>query len=455
MPYAHTTWSALRSALSDRLGDTTFWTDDAAVYSENQGYLKEALRVWAACAHRWKERVVFNATANTHWYDLTAVTTTPASRMAYSVRDRFLLAEIQYHLIEPVNFSTWTGTEQFTFAEIVAALQRRRNQFLLEAGCHLIRSVLNISPLPAEGRFEIPLNAGLPIIDIRRLSWINTSGVYTQLWRDDEFAGSAFLPNWGITPEVTPRVYSQVATPSLQIQFIPAPGDVGQIEVVGVYAGAALDPGSGSGVLLGVPDNFAWVVKYGAMADLLGKEGNARDVLRAAYCERRWREGCELARIYSPVLFGQVNGQSVNIDAVQQMDSFLAGWQNTAATVPNLIGAAGMNLVALSPKPSDAHSVTLDVLIPAPIPSSDSAQLQLGPEEIDAVLDYAQHIAAFKQGGQEFQDTVPHYENMIRLAALQNERIRACASFAGPIFGQTTGEEKFRPRRRAGETLEV
>lgn len=455
MPYAHTTWSALRSALFDRLGDSTFWTDDTAVYSEIQGCLKEALRVWAAAAHRWKERVVFNATANRHWYDLTTVTTQPAAKMAYSVRDRFLVAEIQYHLIEPPNFSTWTGTEQFTFAEVVAALQRRRNQLLLETGCHLTRSLLTVSPIPAEGRFEIPASGTLPIIDIRRLSWITTGGIYRQLWRDDEHAGDAFLPNWEITPETIPQAYSTVATPSLQVQFVPPPGDVGQLEVVGVYSGAALDPGTGSGVLLGVPDNFAWVVKYGAMADLLGKEGNARDALRAQYCERRWREGCELARLYSPVLFGQINGRSAEIDAVQQIDAFRPGWQGLAATVPEFIGSAGMNLVALGPKPDDAHSVTLDVLTPAPIPADDGDQIQLGPEELDAVLDYAQHVAAFKQGGQEFLDTVSHYENLIRLAALQNERIRASATFAGPIFGVTTTEEAFRPRRRAGEALEV
>jgi hypothetical protein len=452
MPYAGTTWGQLKAALFTRLGDSVFYTDDATLYSEVAGYLTEALRVWGAAAHRWKDRAVASLTTNSSWYDLTTLTTLPASLLAYSVLDRHLLAEIQYHFLEPVAFSTWVGTEQFTLPEITAALQRRRDQFLLETGVHLKRTLLASGPPAAEGRFELPASGGKPVMEVRRVAWSDVGGVYKNLWREDEKAADAFAGGWAVNPATTPEAFSVTVTPSLTLQFIPPPADVGQIELVATYAGATLDPSTG--VLLGVPDNLAWIVKYGAMGDLLGKEGPARDAGRAMYCERRWREGIDLARMYGTVLAARVNGQPVEIVPVQSMDAMTPGWQNAAAGTPAEIGIAGLNLIACT-KPNDTHSLTLDVLRSAPIPSSDGAALQLGPEELDAILDYAQHIAAFKQGGTEFEVTTRHYENLIRLAAVSNERIRACASFANVFFDQTQDEEEYRPRRRAGDLLKV
>jgi len=50
--------------------------------------------------------------------------------------------------------------------------------------------------------------------------------------------------------------------------------------------------------LLPIPANLAWAVKYGIMADMLGKEGEAQDTKRAKYCESRFGEGIELAKMW-------------------------------------------------------------------------------------------------------------------------------------------------------------
>ncbi len=50
--------------------------------------------------------------------------------------------------------------------------------------------------------------------------------------------------------------------------------------------------------LIPIPANFSWALKYGIMADMLGKEGEAQDVKRAKYCESRFGEGLELVKMW-------------------------------------------------------------------------------------------------------------------------------------------------------------
>jgi len=58
-----------------------------------------------------------------------------------------------------------------------------------------------------------------------------------------------------------PAAYSIISTQPLTVQFIPPPSAVGSVEIVGVYAGATLD--ISTGVVLGVPDNFACSARKG------------------------------------------------------------------------------------------------------------------------------------------------------------------------------------------------
>ena len=94
-------------------------------------------------------------------------------------------------------------------------------------------------------------------------------------------------------------------------------------------------------------------------------------------------------------------------------------------------------------------TISVDLVRNAPIPANDSAYVQLGREELDAVLDYAQHLAAFKQGGQEFQATMKHYSNFRRLALVRNQRLAAVLrSAAQPIFDKTWRFERQKSRRQ-------
>jgi hypothetical protein len=105
-------------------------------------------------------------------------------------------------------------------------------------------------------------------------------------------------------------------------------------------------------------------------------------------------------------------------------------------------------MFAVSPPPDTAnYSITLDVVQNAPVPVNAGDQLQLGREELDAIIGYAEHLALFKVGGAEFLSTTPLYDQMVRLAGVYNERLIAQVDFLGAMSDRAIREENLRPRR--------
>lgn len=209
----------------------------------------------------------------------------------------------------------------------------------------------------------------------------------------------------------------------------------------------------GTGIALGVPDDFAWVVKWGALADLLGKDGPAADQPRAAYCEQRWREGVELARLTTSVIQAQINGVRTPVQAISDLDKYRPGWESNAQDTPDVVAMAGLNLLVVADPPdAGPHSVTVDVLRNMPIPAAGE-NVQVGREHLDVILDYAEHLASFKHGGQEFEATAEHYKRFFRVASQLNERWKASAVFADVLHDRTRREEQEVPRRSEAEPV--
>jgi len=441
MAYTHTRRSELRAALRSRLGETSarYWAD-----AELNLCTDEALRTWQAASRFYRERGVFQTEANVPFYDLSSKL---SPLLGYTITDANAITLMEYHLLEPPTPTVWTGTDMFSLAELTEAVERRRNQFLLETAATLTRSLDPIAP-PPSGRVELADT----VIDVRRAAWRSTGGTYTHLWREDEHNLNSYKRGWSVNPD-TPAAFSVILTPPVQLQLAPVPADEGQLDLVTVRTGAALDPGTG--VLLGVPDDYVWAVKWGALADLLGKEGPARDPTRAAYCERRWREGVDLCRGSGLVLEAEIDGLPVPPATLEELDAYAPTWQNSIGT-PTAVATAGANILAVgNAVPDGIYSVTLDVVRRFPIPNGDGDWVRVGREHLDAVIDYALHIASFKMGGAEFEATMPHYERLLRLAAVHNDRLRAQAPTFRRVEGHGLKEAKQRPRRRSDIELEA
>ena len=434
MSYSYLTFGQMKQNLAERLGDSgmQYWTN-AASYSELGLILQDAIRTWSALTQQWRTRVVFNTAASQPWYDLSA---SASSARGYSVTDQQAVALMEYMLGEPLGLTSWQGSALFTLADLTNALERRRNQFIAETGC--TRSVLTqASGTPGDGRVSLPDT----VIEVLKAYW-SSGGLYTPLWREDEFRLQAFL--YGYQNHGTPQAYSVAATPPLTMQIAPPFESPANIELVVTQTGAALNPATG--VLLGIPDEFAWAVRFGALADLLSMPGEASDPQRAKYCQQRWDEGVTAARTFAPVVAAQINGVPVMPESLHNLDAYSWGWRS-AGGAPVVLALAGWNLVALSPVPdAGPYSVTLDV-VTTPTPVNDTDQVQLGREDLDAVLSYAVHLAAFKQGGAEFSASGSAFNDFALGVKSRNARIEAMIPSLGKFVEQNRDESRQVPEK--------
>lgn len=432
MPYTHTTWADLRTALSLRLGDAnqTFW-----VVSELTSLLYEAIRTFGLCSGFWRERGSFATTSGTAFYD---ITTEIPSLLGYTVTDRDIIKSLQYHLLESATSqAAWSGTEMFTLDDLRYAVERRRNQFLSDTGTVLTRSLINVASPPI-GRQPLPDT----VIDVRRAAWLGAAPLnyYNTLWREDERMLTAADQGWSVNPGA-PEAYSIMAPPPLTMQLAPVPLSSGQVELLSVDSGASLNPVANATVL-GIPDDLTPAVKWGALADLLGMDGIARDPVRAQFAEERYQQYVQLGRILPVIIHAELNGVPLIPCTLQELDASTPNWENSSSA-PADIAIAGTNMIALNPVPDGTYSVTLDVVRNADL----SDPVQVGREQLDMILDYAEHLAMFKVGGAEWHATERQANNFLTQCVTYNQRLSAAALAAFSAAGQSQRQKQGVARR--------
>lgn len=442
--YGYITFAQAKAQLAERLGDSSFihWSN-----TELGLYIIEALTTWQALTGYWRDRGIFPLTPGVPFYDLPTLLTDSGGNLMLqmAVTDAQVVPLIEYHLLEPPTIP-YTGTTQFNLAEITGALQTNRDNFLVETGAVVTHSVVPVPGAPI-GRFPVDDH----VIDVRRCAWLpNVPGsnlAHLPLWMSDEFSAGATIPGWNLNPD-TPESYSIVGPPPLQVQLIPPPIDSGQIDLLSVDSGAALDPTIG--VALGIPTNYVWAVKWGALADLLSQDGEPRDDFRANYCRQRYDEACELARKMPVILTTALDEVQVLPSAVADLDALRPDWAASTG-VPDSVGIAGQNLVAVAPPPDALapYSFRADVVRNAVVPIVGGDFIQIGREYIDEIINEAHHLALFKDGGQEFADTVPLHQSFIKSAAGYNERLLAMSIYLNCMAEQSNKENSIRQRRQS------
>lgn len=118
-------------------------------------------------------------------------------------------------------------------------------------------------------------------------------GPYDVLVRVDPFTMDNGAPGWQVDTG-TPEALIEEPRSPLSFQLSPTPDVDGSVE--GIYVADPADISSACS-LLPIPNFMTWIIKYGVMADMLNKEGEANDPQRAQYCESRWSEGVQLTRL--------------------------------------------------------------------------------------------------------------------------------------------------------------
>lgn len=435
--YSYVTYATARQQLANRLADTNkvFFTD-----AELKLYLIESLRTWNALTSYWRGDFTFPTTNATVWYDITNTTTAPLTSRSLNVTDVDLYTIIQFHLLEPaVGVNPWSGaSSQFSADDLIQAVNRRRDEILGITGCTLTRSLVGA----AAGRTQLSDST----IDIRRMAYLpNSPNKPSIVWPDDTWSLQAFQNTYLQSSPGTPQMYLLNTEPPISFDVDRAPAFGGNYELLTVNAGTPLIFNAVN--KLSIPDDWTDLIKWGALADLLGRESNAKDLPRSKYCELRYRMGLAALSNAAAILAIRLGNVPLQLDSVVELDTYQPGWQAATAATPTQAVTAGLNLIGLSPTPNASpYSLTATVVQNAPIPSLDGDFLQCGRDEYDVILDYAQHLAMFKTGGLEFASTAPLLRRFLMLAATYNSKLRELGEFTTALLARSPEQERHAPR---------
>jgi len=405
--------------LGQRLAiDTTqpnnFWTN-----SELQIYISQALRQYNSLVWYWRKDFQFNS--QNLWNSLGTLAGSPRLR---TLTDTYCYTEMEYMLLELPSGGTWTGTNQFSITDLSQALQRRRDEMIQVSNCGQTL-LANIPLTPNTIRTELPDN----IIDVERVRYIPQTGDPTTLYRDDTIANEFYNAPLYELEAGTRQTFSLSSEPPLSWQVDIPPDQAGTYEAVVLQSGAPFNPPDST--LLNIWNDHAWVLEYGALADLLGRESEATDRERAAYCQKRYMDGLQLMLKTPWIELGKINGAAVSLDSIYAMDRFSPDWDSDPSGFgPNIV-VGGTDFIA-APVNS---GIGCTVLANAPVPSSPSDFIQCSRSDWEIVILLAQSRACWKMGGGEWKASLELEKQAIQSCSAENSRLRSLGAF-GDVLDQ-------------------
>lgn len=127
----------------------------------------------------------------------------------------------------------------------------------------------------------------------------------------------------------------------------------------------------------------------------------------------------------------------LTVSSLEDIDNFRSRWEGETTatggivpTRPKLIIPAGMSLIAIWPADSVGGSnMLLDGVRQTPTLAADTDFVDLGEEELHALLGEALCLAAFKEGGARFTACQRFHQEFLQAAAYKSGRLRASSVF--------------------------
>jgi hypothetical protein len=425
--YSWLTYVTARQQLASRLADSgnVFWTD-----AENGLYIQKALRMFNAMTFTWKTDFAYNSTSL--WNSLGLLASSPRLR---TLTDTNSYTMMEYMLLEPPTGGTWTGTSQFTISDFSQALQRRRDEMLQISNCNQLL-LQNIALTPNTRRTTLPDT----VIDVERVRYIPVTGSPNTLYRDDTVAQEFYEAGFLQMSSGTPQTFMLSSEPPLTWDVDIPPNLPGKYEAVVLESGTAFSPPTAT--LLGIPNDFAWALEWGALADLLGRESEATDHQRASYCLRRYQDGLNLLLKTPWAMLARVNGVACDMPSIVEMDRYMPEWDSTPTSFGPCVVLGGIDFLAAP----TGSGIGVTVLANAPVPSADTDYVQVSRSNWDVVLDLAQSLACFKMGGAEFQQGLELESRAIQACAVENTRLKSTGSFADVLVQRGQAQDRNQAR---------
>ncbi len=121
----------------------------------------------------------------------------------------------------------------------------------------------------------------------------------------------------------------------------------------------------------------------------------------------------------------RIETSNTHLDPVDigELNEMNPTWLTTAAGTPSTWLQLGFGSFILYPKTSGTLSSTLYTLDKITVPTSDSDYIQVGDEDLPAIVDFATFIARLKEGGKEASESVGLIQNFLKAAAKYNANI--------------------------------
>ena len=152
----------------------------------------------------------------------------------------------------------------------------------------------------------------------------------------------------------------------------------------------------------------------------------------------------------------EVNHKPLASSSLYDLDYGQVTWENDtciAGNLPEMFAPVGFNQFALWPATAeDGDSIVCEGVVPAPdlFAMAPGAFVNLGQDELEAILDYAQHIAQFKEGGQEFEASQVQLKEFLKEAGSRNAVLMQSSRFRN-WMGLT--DQRKRPMRSERERV--
>jgi hypothetical protein len=432
VPNTYQWWSLdqATAALQGRLQSISFWT-----VPELQLYLQDALRFWNALTETWRlDYALTPQTTPNLWNNLGTLAGNPRTR---TVTDADLYTRMEYMLLEPpTGAGTWTGTNQFNLASMQYALSKCRDEVIQVAACNM--AVLTLPSTPNTRSAAFPDTTLEPI----RTRFIPGPGWGTPIWlsREDSTSFDYWSPNYNQIAAV-PGAWDVITQPVLSLSVDTAPNVPGTYETIALQSGTALAPPAAT--LLGVPDDWSFLPMFGALADLLDSEPLRTDSARAAYCRQRYQEGLKIIRGANWLVDASGENGPTDVLSLMRADQYDPGWDNGGTSAFSEVIIGGMDFLAA---PYDT-SVLLSLVGNMPFPATGGGFLQVPRDVADVILDYAQHLAMFKQGGDYFKATMPLLQGFMKAAMDTNKRLAQLGLYADVVKQEGKQQEMDVPRQ--------
>ena len=158
-----------------------------------------------------------------------------------------------------------------------------------------------------------------------------------------------------------------------------------------------------------------------------------------------------------PIAVSGCLGKSLNFASLFEMDYSRRTWQAETTTSggevpdePLVWMPVGLTQFAIWPADAGANNSRLvDGGATTPVMSADTHFIDIGSDELQSILDYVQHLAAFKEGGKEHENTGLLFKNFLKAAADRNGQLLAHNRFREGM-GLDKRERQVPQRRREG-----